>query len=135
MNIKKKGLLTLTSIYAILMTVTVMVCVSLLTNILRQKNTPSATVDGDSEYIYVYVTEPEPVTEAPVTDPAETVDEGWLVKEYDQRIGIFRLDGSLLYVLDTYTKTLPKADRDLLKEGISIQTKEELYALIEDYTS
>ena len=48
--------------------------------------------------------------------------------------GIFKKDGTLLYVLDTYIKTLPEADRVLLGEGIPIETKSQLYSLIEDYT-
>ncbi len=131
---KKKGFLVFTSLYAILMTATIVFCISLLTYVLRQKNTAPPIIDGGSEYIYVYVTDTTTVTEQPSTESEESLEEGWIIKEHDQKIGIFHLDGSLLCVLDTYTKTLPKADRDLLREGISVFTKQELYALIEDYT-
>ena len=44
-------------------------------------------------------------------------------------------NGELVKLLEIYTKTLPEADRRLLREGIRITSIDALDALIEDYTS
>ena len=78
--------------------------------------------------VYVYVTD----TVSPLTDaPSPT---GWILREYEGRIGIFDQGGALIYLLETYVKTLPRADQALLREGIYTENEERLYALIEDYT-
>ena len=81
----------------------------------------------EPEYIYVY-TEVEP--EAEDTTPKEST---WIVREHEEKIGIFTEDGVLLRVLDVYTKTLPRADRSLLREGIAVSSRQDLYALMEDF--
>lgn len=58
----------------------------------------------------------------------------WIVREYEGKIGIFLTDGTLTAVLDTYVKTLPKADQMLLGEGIVVYTQSELNAVVEDYS-
>ena len=60
--------------------------------------------------------------------------EAWIVKAYEERIGVFRLDGQLECVLDVYLITLPQADQKLLRAGIYISGKDRLTALMEDYT-
>ena len=59
----------------------------------------------------------------------------FVVKEYDGKIGVFDTKGTLLNIIDVYTKTLPKADQTLLREGIGLKSEDELRALIEDYSS
>ena len=59
----------------------------------------------------------------------------FIVKEYEEKIGIFDPSGRLLQTIDIYTKTLPKTDRALLREGIELRSEAELSALIEDYSS
>lgn len=56
----------------------------------------------------------------------------YILKEYNGKIGIFEND-ALIYTLDTYVFTLPENDKKLLKDGISVSTKEELYELLEEY--
>ena len=95
-------------------------------------NTPSEhneipTVKPEREYIYVY-TEIEPEEEN-----TETEETTWVVREHEEKIGIFSEDGVLLRVVDVYTKTLPKADRVLLREGIAVSSRQDLYALMEDF--
>lgn len=56
----------------------------------------------------------------------------YILKEYNGKIGIFEND-ALIYTLDTYVFTLPENDKKLLKDGIIVSTKEELYELLEEY--
>jgi hypothetical protein len=58
----------------------------------------------------------------------------YIAKEYENKIGIFDTSGRLLRSIDIYTKTLPKADRALLREGIELRSEAELISLIEDYS-
>ncbi len=120
----KKQLLTLIWIY-VLSVLLILVCSVSFVLSVRKKKIPEAP--SETEYIYVYWDKTEE------TDPL-TPTEGWIVKEYAERVAIFTADGTLLRMLDTYTKTLPEADRRLLREGIPIRTESELYAIMEDYT-
>ena len=63
------------------------------------------------------------------SEPIET----WVVKEYMGQIGVFKPDGSLEVLLDTYVKTLPKADQALLGEGFEIQGRTQLNEILQDY--
>ena len=58
----------------------------------------------------------------------------WIVRAYEDRIGVFKPDGQLEYMIDVYLITLPTADQELLKNGIYIAGKDRLAAFIEDYT-
>ena len=60
--------------------------------------------------------------------------EMWIVKEYQEQVGIFNINGSLEYVADVYVITLPEADQELLRKGIYVAGQEQLNALMEDYT-
>jgi hypothetical protein len=83
-----------------------------------------------TEYVYVYVS---PDESSGV--PADTDDsKGWIVREHEERIGIFNSDNVLIHIIETHIKTLPVADRDLLREGIKVNSRKELLSVIEDYT-
>jgi len=56
----------------------------------------------------------------------------YMLKEYNGKIGIYENE-ALVYTLDTYVFTLPEIDKQLLKEGITVANKTELYDLIEVY--
>ena len=127
---KRTRILTVTWLYAVLLLTILIVSVVALTVSLRR----SRSTERVTEYTYVYVPQEESATEAPPVPDTAPTEEGWIMQAYSDRIGIFKPDGTLLHVLDTYIKTLPEADRRLLGEGIPIQTRAELYALIEDYT-
>lgn len=100
------------------------------------------TVDTDRENSVESTEEESPAeTESSIfqeNDGTET-EEGseqiptWIVKEYMGQIGIFNPDGSLEILLDTYVKTLPKADQDLLGEGFEIQGESQFNAILQDY--
>ena len=56
----------------------------------------------------------------------------YVLKEYNGKIGVYENE-SLIYTLDIYVFTLPEVDKQLLKDGIIVYTKEKLYELIEEY--
>ena len=130
---KKKGILTLTSVYAVIMLFILICSVSILATSMKRNG---SVAPRDTEYVYVYVTqESEDIFSENIIKETDSVSIGWIVKEYCGQIGIFSTEGTLLYVLDTYVKTLPEADRRLLGEGIRIDSKAELLSIVEDYTS
>ena len=90
----------------------------------------SDQIQLQSEYIYVYV--------MPESSESETFDtniaSGWIIREHEGQIGIFTSDNVLINTLNVYIKTLPIADRDLLREGIEVTTRKELLEVIEDYS-
>ena len=114
---------------------TVAICLIFLLSVLllfsSVKSHATRTQPSQKETVYVYVTEAS--TDARETD-VDTESPIWILREHEGQIGVFDKNGILQYLLDTYTKTLPKADRDLLREGIMAETEERLRALIEDYT-
>ena len=61
-------------------------------------------------------------------------DMSFTVKSYEGKIGVFTSEGKLIETIEVYVKTLPKADRDMLEEGIKVKNNKELDSLIEDYT-
>lgn len=66
------------------------------------------------------------------------VSGGWeyLIREYDGRLAVFH-GGSEEpeLVFDVFVHTLPEYDRGQLKQGVAVQSYEELISLLEDYTS
>ncbi len=83
------------------------------------------------------VPEAKKPTEIKATKASEQKPVLFIIKEYKGKIAAFKegqdepfktVDGAVL-------KTLPKADREILKEGIPIHSIEELMQLIEDYDS
>lgn len=127
----KKSFYTLTALYSVIMLGILVTAVWMLSASSQQTVLPSPS---DTEHIYVYLTESLPPAETEAQDTS-SLAVGWIVKEHDGRIGIFDREGVLLFVLDTYIKTLPEADKRLLGEGIFIETKGQLLSLIEDYTA
>ena len=127
-----KRYLRFMTIYAIIMLI-IVVCVAIAS--VNNKFTESPSVE-DSESIteilteYVYIRQDTYATEATV----QTEPELYIVKEYLGQIGIFYFDGTLIDVLDVYIKTLPEADRRMLGEGISVDSKAKLNSIIEDYS-
>ena len=115
--------------FSLLLFVTFSVTAVILLRELRTREVQTVT---NTEEVYVYLPQEENESELPLPETPET--SGYLVKEYRGQIGIFSSDGTLLEILDTYIKTLPEADRALLGEGISVKTKAEMYAIIEDYS-
>ena len=79
-----------------------------------------------------YAPENKPET---VQNTQET-QSSYLVQEYSGKIAVYRDGGSSPYrIYDVYVNTLPEYDRDLLAQGIPVETLAQLNRLIEDYTS
>ena len=57
------------------------------------------------------------------------------VREHEGVIGVFDADGVLQYTVEVYVKTLPKKDRELLKNGIYAKDKSELLEILGDYNA
>lgn len=91
---------------------------------------PSNTFTPQTEYVYVYVSPEESLKVFSDTEAAQV----WIVREYDERIGIFNSDNVLVHIIETHIKTLPVTDRDLLREGIKVTSRKELLSVIEDYS-
>lgn len=128
MNMKQTSFSILTGIYALIMTIILFVSVFALVGV--QSYAQNRTATEVPKPTYIYVTQESSFSES----VEEEEQEEWIMQSYNNQIGIFQADGTLLRILDTYVKTLPKADQVLLEEGIHIKNKKELYALIEDYS-
>ena len=117
---------------ALLMLIILFVSITFTSQKSHLQNPTETTSQSDivPEYVYVFV---EPQCSIP-HDTASYDDEGWIIREYNGIIGVFTHNGVFLRSIDTHIKTLPKADRELLREGISVKTRKELIAIIEDYT-
>ena len=123
---KKSVLYLLYAILSVYFLITLFVTSLFLfrTNIIGgKKNT-----EKETEYVYIYV---KSDTESETNTNSNTV---WIVKEYNERIGIYDSNGILLDVIETYVKTLPTTEQQLLKEGFEVSSEKELYSVIEDYT-
>ena len=100
-----------------------------------QKNDLNVYVSEEIETKIVYVPIHTEITESTEEiSTAEVKIEFFTVKSYGEKIGIFNEKDVLVNVIEVYTKTLPKADRDLLEKGIVVFDDAELRSIIEDYT-
>jgi len=94
-----------------------------------QINQTITTETVETEYVYVKSDRTYPSDTAESTEQSET----YTVREYNEKIGVFSSDGILVRTVDVYVKTLPEADRRMLREGIEITGEKQLNSLIEDY--
>lgn len=102
------------------------VCFVIICNQATSPRGSEAVVGTEWVYVYVEHTESEEMT--------ESEEEGWFLRVWGEGIGVFREDGTLVHTVTTNIKTLPKADRDLLEEGIYVRGKDALDSLLEDYS-
>ena len=71
-----------------------------------------------------------------ITASYSSQNSGFVLKEYDGKIAYFRGDSQTPEeVFDVYVNSLPEQDQKRMKDGIRVQTREELNRLIEDFTS
>ena len=69
---------------------------------------------------------------------AETQEDGeeiFVLREHEEKIGVFDTSGVLVDVIDVRVSSLPETDRELLRYGIYAFSRGELISLIEDYSS
>ena len=57
----------------------------------------------------------------------------YIIREIDGRIAVFS-DSELIDITDIDTRFLPENDRNELKNGIEISSRQELYRLLEDFS-
>ena len=131
-TVYRKKLMRLMSAYAIIM---LLILITAVTSSREQVQDVSdiTTASTAPTTEYVYITQDIPYHS--IQTEEATQKESYILKEYMEKIGIFSSDGTLIKTLDVYIKTLPEADRRLLREGIEVSGKQELNAIIEDYTS
>ena len=126
----KKGFSIIVAAYSAIM----LIIFSITVNIISRKDNVSVNYNEAgkvTEYVYVYVGGDN--TQEVVIGSAD--DDVYIIRQYMERIGIFKADGTLMEVLEVYVKTLPEADKRLLGEGIEIIGKSALNSIIEDYSS
>ena len=128
---KKDGqLIALIGTYSAILLIVCILGISILS---QKKNEPEAQLIVETvlktEEVYVFVDAEGDQTHS--DNPGEVL---FVAKEYEEKIGIFDTSGCLVQTIDIYTKTLPKTDRALLREGIELRSEDELISLIEDYS-
>ncbi len=129
-NEKRTTLLKIMAAYASVM---LLILIAAVANAKGQTNTEIETVINEkisTEYIYISKNEPP---SSDITDSPEEL-ERYFIKEYMNKIGIFNSEGTLIDVIEVYTKTLPEADRRLLGEGFEVIGRKQLNSIIEDYS-
>jgi len=70
-------------------------------------------------------------TATPVATPEDTT---YVVKNYNNRIGVYQND-ELIRIVDVNIDTLPAEEQKLLQDGITVNSKEELAGVLENYSS
>ncbi len=131
-NIEKIKLLRIMSVYAVAMLLILIATILLVRpKIQKAEISASSKQDAETKYIYVRTEENGGTQSDTYTTDSEEI---YTVRGYMEKIGIFSNDGTLISIIEVYTKTLPEADQRLLEEGIQIFGKKQLNAIIEDYT-
>lgn len=70
------------------------------------------------------------------SEVSEDDSDTYIISGYDGKIAVFRKSSTKpLFVSDVYISSLPQTDKEMLKNGIEVNTKKELQRLIEDYCS
>lgn len=64
----------------------------------------------------------------------EDADDGYLIGVEDNRVAVFHA-GELMMKTETLVDSLPKSDQNRLREGVRVNSDEELKMLIQDYCS
>ncbi len=131
----KLKILRIMSIYSLIMLALVIYALSISNNNnVYTLQTQESGIPVQTEYVYIKVED----SDSDNTDSEDTSAESeikYTVREHMGKIGVFSDDGALVRSIDVYVKTLPEADRRLLREGIEIVGKEALDELIQDYDS
>lgn len=118
----------------------VSVCIgSLVSSIFNKANTKigEEIILAEEEQVTITASKPEEVVSPPseeeIIDNAET----YVLKEYEGRIAVYRIDENnqliLEEVTDILTKYLPEEDLAELNKGIKVEGIDELTHLIEDF--
>lgn len=135
---KDSQFLAFTSLCSVVMIFILVFSVFILSNT-KNKNTEITKYIIETEYVYISeettTNTEENTSEENSAEVMATSFETLVAKEYLEKIGIFNSDGEVIYCIDTYVKSLPEADRHLLKEGIDITDEKQFYNIIQDYSN
>lgn len=74
-------------------------------------------------------------TETETAEPSQQVGvlyDRFCVREVGGRVAVYTASGELIRLTDVAVAALPKADRDALRDGISLQSWREVLSLLED---
>ncbi len=77
-----------------------------------------------------------PAADGAVSQTSKAGESFYTLKEYNKRLAVYE-DGKSepIYISGVFVSELPKADRDLIKNGIPAHSEKELRRLLEDYCS
>ncbi|MBQ7669481.1 MAG: hypothetical protein IJS45_02025 [Clostridia bacterium] len=85
------------------------------------------------KFLLKETTDPVPADVTPVYS-GNTENEYITVKEYNEKIGLFKNDEETPYkIIDVFTFTLPESDKAMLKSGFTIKS-DNIESVIQDYT-
>ena len=136
-NEKSKSVKNIFPVFTLILSVNflaLMICTCILFG-LKLKNITPSTPEVITLKEYIYIKDQAEEDASVSTGKDDINEESFLVKEYEGQIGIFSLEGGeIRYVIDRYIKTLPEADKRLLREGFVVIGIQGIYSVIEDYT-
>ena len=72
----------------------------------------------------------------PTATPNETTPtQSYRIQSVGEKIGVYTADGTLVRLIDINPATLPRADREALENGISVDSWERALSYLADYTA
>ena len=84
----------------------------------------------------VSVAAPPPTRQYEAPPSSQLTEKGYYIKDWNGRVAILREgEETPEMIFDIYTRLLPEYDQEQLKEGLYVQSYEELTGMIEDYIS
>ena len=102
----------------------------------REAGLPAEESKPEQESSSVAAQPPERSYEDAPPPSSEQPPAGYYIRDWNGRVSIIR-DGEETpeMIFDIYTRLLPEYDQQQLKEGLYVESYEELTAMIEDYIS
>ena len=118
----------------------VILAVLLVVTLTVPKKPQPARLAASSTFVYSSAnnlsSQGTPHSAAPSAAPAAGRQAIFLVKAYEGKIGIYHVgEAKPFRILNVQVSSLPAADQQLLRSGISLQSSDQLQAVLEDYGS
>ncbi len=80
--------------------------------------------------------QPRPAAEEDSLSASSPEEDGYRIIDYNGRVSVIRVGDEVPdMIFSIYTKTLPEYDQEQLREGVYVESYEELMRRVEDYTS
>ena len=96
----------------------------------------STSISSEPSPASLSVAAPPPVRQYEAPPSSLPVETGYYIKDWNGRVAILREgEDTPEMIFDISTKTLPQYDQEQLRDGLYVQSYEELAGLIEDYIS